>query len=97
MPKSDPKPQKSVREPAQVYLAAADSDLLARLSLDTGLSKAEVLRRGIRSFAREQAGSNSPMLSFVAEANAGAWPENVAVDHDAVLAESYRPTSRKRK
>ncbi len=97
MTKPDPKPPKSLREPAQVHLASDDSDLLARLSVDTGLSKAEVLRRGIRSFAREQSGANSPMLSFVAESSAGVWPENVAAKHDDVLAESYRPASKKKR
>jgi len=96
---TDPKPKspKAVREPAQVYLASNDSELLARLALDTGLSKAEVMRQGIRSFSREQARANSPMLSFVVESSAGEWPENVAANHDDVLAESYRAASRKKR
>ncbi len=78
----------AVREPVQVYLAADDSALLARLAAVSGLSKAEVMRRGVRAFAREQ-DVESPMLRFVAESSAGEWPAAVAADHDAVLAESY--------
>lgn len=92
-----PKPPKAVREPAQVYLASDDSELLARLALDTGLSKAEVMRQGIRSFSREQAGSTSPMLQFVEECSVGEWPTDVADNHDAELAKFYRPASRKKK
>ena len=86
MPRT-PRPR-AVREPVQVYLATDDSELLARLATETGLSKAEVLRRGVRSFAREQTGE-SPMLRFVTETSSGDWPQKVAKEHDAVLAESY--------
>lgn len=98
MPKRPPRPSPSVREPVQVYLGPDDRDLLNRLAEETRLSKAEILRRGVRSFAREQRGG-SPMLRFVAEVAASkeGWPENVAADHDAVLAEAYLPASRKRR
>ncbi|MHB1068964.1 MAG: ribbon-helix-helix domain-containing protein [Gemmatimonadaceae bacterium] len=77
-----------VREPVQVYLEADDSSLLARLAATSGLSKAEVMRRGMRAFAREQ-DVESPMMAFFAESVSGVWPAGVATDHDAVLAESY--------
>jgi hypothetical protein len=83
-----PKPP-AVREPVQVYLAGDDRDLLARLAEETGLSKAEILRRGVRSFARELGGP-SPMLRFVAESTADGWASGVAENHDDVLAEEYR-------
>ena len=79
-----------VREPVQVYLASDDSALLSRLVAETGLSKAEILRRGVRSFAREQAGDTSPMLRFVAETSAEGWPDDVAASHDDVLSDAYR-------
>lgn len=82
---SRPRPR-MVREPVQVYLAPDDSELLNRLSRETGLSKAEILRRGIRSFAAEQGGP-SPMLRFLSESTTGEWPEGVAADHDRVLAD----------
>jgi hypothetical protein len=88
MPKRSPSSPGRVREPVQVYLEADDSSLLARLAASTGLSKAEVMRRGMRAFAREQ-DLESPMLRFVAENAAGDWPSGVAADHDAVLADSY--------
>ena len=86
----------AVREPVQVYLAADDRDLLVRLVEETGLSKAEILRRGVRSFAREQRVA-SPMLKFVAETDPKGWRENVARHHDDGLAESYRPGAKKRR
>ena len=78
----------------QVYLAPDDSELLNRLAAEAGLSKAEVLRRGVRSFAREQT-DGSPMLRFLTEGSSGVWPQKVAKEHDAVLAESYRPTRKR--
>ena len=96
MPKRTPRPAKEVREPVQVYLAPDERDLLNRLAAESGLSKAEVLRRGMRSFAREQSGA-SPMLAFIAESQAGTWPESAAVRHDEILAESYRAATRKRR
>lgn len=91
-PRSSPP---AVREPMQVYLAPDDSDLLARLAAESGLSKAEVLRRGVRSYAREQ-GNVSPMLRFLAESGGEGWPHGVAASHDAVLAEAYRAPRTKR-
>ena len=96
MPKRTPRPAASVREPVQVYLAPDDRDLLNRLAAETGLTKAEILRRGMRSFAREQSGT-SPMLAFIAESAKGDWPESVAASHDEILAESYRARSAKRR
>lgn len=88
MAKRTPSSPSRVREPVQVYLEADDSSLLARLTAVSGLSKAEVMRRGMRAFAREQ-DVESPMLAFFAESRSGEWPASVAVDHDAVLVESY--------
>ena len=90
------KPTKSVREPVQVYLATDDRDLLARLAEETGLSKAEILRRGVRSFAREQGGV-SPMLRFVAESTPDGWPEATAAAHDDVLADEFRAPNDQRR
>ena len=86
----------TIREPVQVYLAPDDSALLHRLTVESGLSKAEVLRRGMRSFARDQ-GTTSPMLQFVDTGDERGWPRAAAVNHDAVLAESYGSPKRKRR
>jgi len=91
MPRRPSSRPAKVREPVQVYLETDDSALLARLAATAGLSKAEVLRRGVRSFAREQE-VESPMLRFIGEGSHADWPADVAAHHDAVLAESYRPT-----
>jgi len=93
MPKRG-RPTAAVREPVQVYLAPDDRDLLARLVQETGLSKAEILRRGVRSFAREQH-TPSPMLRFATETDNGGWPADVAKGHDEVLAASHRPGMKK--
>ena len=92
MPNS-PRPRR-VREPVQVYLAPDDRDLLDRLAEESGLSRAEILRRGIRSYAAAQAGP-SPMLQFIADGAEGPWPANVAGRHDGILADAYRPNRRK--
>ena len=96
MPKRPPTSPPRVREPVQVYLEVDDSSLLARLAATSGLSKAEVMRRGMRAFAREQ-DVESPMLRYVAESGAGDWPAGVADDHDSVLAESYLGPRAKRR
>ena len=85
-----------VREPVQVYLAADDRDLLNRLVAETGLSKAEILRRGVRSFAKEQQ-TTSPMLQYLENLGDTEAPDGTAVDHDAALAESYRSTRSRRR
>ena len=96
MSKSTPRPG-LVREPVQVYLAPDDSALLNRLAAETGLPKAEILRRGVKSFAREHGGAVTPMLRFIAESKPDGWPEPVAADHDAALAEAYQAPRKKRR
>jgi hypothetical protein len=94
MPKTNRSSTRSVKEPVQVYLAADDSDLLARLVEETGLSKAEILRRGLRSFAREHSVA-SPMLRFAKDADSKGWRGDIAKSHDQVLAEAYGRRRRK--
>ncbi|MBW7933812.1 MAG: hypothetical protein H3C62_09425 [Gemmatimonadaceae bacterium] len=96
MPKRPSSSTPRVREPVQVYLASDDSALLARLAAASGLSKAEVMRRGMRAFAREQ-DVESPMLRFIEEGAGAAWPAGVAADHDAVLADAYTGRRGKRR
>ena len=91
-----PTPSRRVREPVQVYLAVDDRDLLIRLVAETGLSKAEILRRGVRSFAKEQQ-SASPMLQFIETLGEIEAPGGTAVDHDTVLAEAYRSSRSRRR
>jgi hypothetical protein len=37
------------------------------------------------------------MLRFIAETSEGEWPDAVAADHDAALADAYRARPRKRR
>ncbi len=80
-----------VREPVQVYLAPDDRKLLEQLVHTTGLSRAEILRRGLRSFAAAAQGAASPMLELLDRLSGADWPAGVAEDHDAYLAGAHRP------
>jgi hypothetical protein len=80
---------RSVREPIQVYLDPDDRRLLDELAKVTGVSRAEVLRRGIRSFAAAVRGTASPMLEFLDRAAAADWPPGLAEAHDTHLADAY--------
>ncbi|MBA3318856.1 MAG: hypothetical protein H0T50_12315 [Gemmatimonadales bacterium] len=84
-----------VREPVQVYLAPDDRKLLDSLASTTGLSRAEILRRGIRSFAAAARGdgARSPMLAFLDEMAGDEWPEGLAERHDDFLTDTQRPAS----
>lgn len=81
-----------MREPLQVYLDRDERAMLDRLAKATGLSRAEILRRGIRSFAAEYAPEMSPMLQFLERIAATKWPADTPSDiserHDDYLAES---------
>jgi hypothetical protein len=55
------------------------------------LSRAEILRRGIRSFAAAaQGGARSPMLAFLAEMADQEWPAGMAERHDELLTDTDR-------
>jgi hypothetical protein len=78
-----------VREPLQVYLDRDDRALLDRLAQEAGLSRAEVLRRGLRSFAAENARGKSPLFDFLMSMRGDDWPADIAERHDDYLAEAY--------
>ena len=87
------KPNKApsaVREPVQVYMDAPDRALLERAAVESGLSRAEVLRRGLHRFAAELLADTSPALAFL-ESAASVTPSDAASDvadrHDAYLAD----------
>jgi hypothetical protein len=85
------KSDRAVREPVQVYMDAPDRDLLERAALASGLSRAEVLRRGLHRFAAELLADASPALAFLDSA-ASVAPIDPAPDiasrHDEYLADS---------
>ena len=83
---------KVVKEPIQVYLDRDDRAILDRAAAAAGLSRAEVLRRGLRSFAAQEQGGEGPMERFMRELAATPWPKgpsDLAINHDKYLAEIY--------
>lgn len=85
----------AVREPVQVYLTRGERTMLDRTAEQTGLSRAEVLRRGLRAFATKHQGRDGPMERFMRELTATPWPpgpSDLALNHDKYLAEIYMDT-----
>ena len=80
---------KTVRAPIQVYLTAEERSLLDRLAEQTGQSRAQVLRDGLRSLAVVRANGQSPMLSLTQALRGGDWPINIASGHDEFLEVGY--------
>ena len=81
--------KRSVREPIQVYLARPDRELLDRLAEQTGLSRAEILRRGLRRVGAELLAGEHPAVRFLDEITRDTWPadmpNDVAERHDDYL------------
>ncbi len=78
---------KRVREPVQVYLDSADGDLLRALAEKTGLSKAELLRRGLRQLAAGELTEKAPGWSLQALPGLiDGGPTDLAARHDDYLA-----------
>lgn len=50
-------------EPLQIYITADERRMLDTLSAETGLSRAEILRRGLRTFAAQRAGTAGRCMS----------------------------------
>ncbi len=83
------RPSKRVKEPVQVYLDGADRDLLKALAEKTGLTKAELLRRGLRQLAAGELAEKPPGWSL--EALAGlivGGPADLSTRHDDYLADA---------
>ena len=76
-----------VREPIQVYLTRDERGVLDRLAEELGVSRAEILRRSLQSYAVEQAQGRSPVLDLVREMQGADWPTG---GHDELLADTYR-------
>jgi len=86
------KPSKApsrLREPLQIYMAPDERRFLDSLAEETGLSRAEILRRGMRSFAAERAGDDGPMQAFMRSMRGARWPADIATSHDDHLAREY--------
>ena len=88
-----------VREPLQVYLTPDERRVLDHLAVQHGLSRAEVLRQGMRSFAKEHNPGGGPMLQFMERMRGDDWPADIGRHHDHYLAEAvlddHAPPKRK--
>ena len=84
-----------VREPVQVYLDAGDRDLLESLARSTGLSKAELLRRGLRKLGVRELAEQAPGWSLETLTGslglAADLPPDLAAHHDAYLYAERQP------
>src|SRR5678815_776529 len=89
-------PHAIVKEPVQVYLDAPDRALLDRVVDRSGLSRAEILRRGLRAYGSEVLSGDSSIHALLREFDAGEWPQetprDVGVNHDKYLADTYADT-----
>jgi hypothetical protein len=79
----------TVREPIQIYITAGERRLLDSLAVETGLSRAEILRRGLRGFAAEHAGDRGPMQLLLQSFRDENWSSDIAAKHDDHLAIAY--------
>jgi hypothetical protein len=83
----------------QVYLDSGDVDLLENLARRTGLSKAELLRRGLRQLGARQLAKEAPGWSLDALTgslgHAAGLPRDLAVNHDEYLYGERRTARRK--
>jgi hypothetical protein len=78
-----------VREPVQVYLDPADRARLEEVAERTGLSRAEILRRGLRRVAEHLLAEHEAGAAFEhligALGDDESLPTDLAVRHDAYL------------
>jgi len=92
--------KKAVREPVQVYLDERDSTLLEELTARSSLSKAELLRLGLRRLSAEMLTEGQPGNSLTALIGAldasGDAPRDLAARHDEYLYGSESDDPRRR-
>lgn len=83
-----PNSPRRIREPVQVYLDPDDRAILLEIAGRTGLSQAEVLRRGIRRLAADLTdhppGASLDIL-MSALGDSAALPPDLAARHDEYL------------
>lgn len=94
-------PPRRVREPVQAYLEADDSELLASLAERLSISKAEVIRQGIRRMAQELELAQRPgagLSGLLGSLDAASdVPTDLAARHDEYLyAEASASTQQRR-
>ncbi len=82
-------------EPLQIYITADERRMLDTLAAETGLSRAEILRRGLRTFAAERSGDAGPMQELLLSLRDAKWPTDIATHHDEHLARAYTDRHRR--
>lgn len=80
---------RAVREPLQIYLDRDDRALLDRLAEESGVARAEILRRGLRSYAAARPAAHSPVLEFLRSIRGTDWPADLVDRMDDYLAKAY--------
>lgn len=94
-----PSSRHRVREPVQVYLDREDRDLLERMARAEGWSRAEVLRRGLRSLASRALTGKAPgaaLQSLVGLiGDDPAVPADLAERHDRYLIDADEDDARR--
>lgn len=80
-------PSRVVREPVQAYLDEHDRDLLEKLVARTGLTRAELIRRGLRRLASEDSThEREPGWSLgILTGSLPDAPDDLATGHDHYL------------
>jgi Arc/MetJ-type ribon-helix-helix transcriptional regulator len=105
MTRSHDEKGKRVSEPVQVYLDREQRRRLEQLAGELGLSKSDVVRRGLEALERQMADpAEHPALRIIGIASgesARAADYDVAREHDRYLAESerksWKPAGRRRR
>jgi hypothetical protein len=96
MSRHDRRSRSRVREPVQAYLDEADHALLEEVVRRTGLARAEILRRGLRAFARDALAERKPGWSL--EFLIGSIPDgpsDLSERHDEYLAQTLEEQHRR--
>lgn len=74
-----------------MYLSKPDRDLLDEVAARSGLSRAEILRRGLRRVGAEVLAAEHPVLRFLDDVTGNDWPSDTPDDvgerHDHYLTE----------
>jgi hypothetical protein len=94
-----------IREPVQVYLDGGQRRRLERMAGQLGLTKSDVVRRGLEALERQLADpADHPALRIIGIAVAETAPDagyDVAREHDRYLAESeeesWKPATRRKR
>lgn len=98
-----PKKPGRVREQAVVYLSGGDRELLERLAEETGLSRTEIFRRGLRRLAEELLAEKKPGYSLdyliaTADESRDDLPADFSERHDEYLyGGGHDPVGKKRR